>query len=432
MLVVVAGSVYYFSYYSGSDKSVDNNSSAKAIEKDVYVHFVMDAYDKISENYWMKVGDYKAHNAMELPELLRLSLKKASNSDQVSEAHDRDGALQMITAALDKATSTEQKKQLSIQTVLVLTYNLLPVGRNNLLSAQQEVALRREVSNIDTGKDLYKDLGVQKGADTKQIDTAFKEKAATLSQATSTQAKAELQKITYAKKVLTNESTKALYDEVKIEPTGFSHIFGKTLYLNIKKISPTTLQEFVRAVDEASTTKSLNSLIIDFRGNIGGDLAFANALPGLFIGDRQYAYDLFSKEDYRPQRTYLKKYKDLERFKDVVILVDNRTQSTAELTAAILKRLNIARVVGTATAGWGTIENTYPLDVSVDPAQKYSLFLVNNITLGDDNQPIEGRGVIPNVDISKADWKSELAKYFDSPAFISVIQARLAEKPLLY
>ncbi len=434
VVVILLGGAYGAFYYFSNKQGSNNDSSKAVLSTDIYEQFVMEAYDKVAENYWMKVGNYKAHNATELPELFRLSLQKASNIaiEQIPEAHDRDGVAKAVSSIFASATSTEQKKQLALQTINVVTYNLLPTARNALFSAEREVALRQTVSNIDVNKDLYKDLGVEKGADKKQIDTAFEDKAASLSRATSTEAKQELQKITYAQKVLTNDVSKNLYDQVKIEPTVFGHTFGKTLYLNIKIISPTTLQEFASAVDNASTTKGLNSLIIDFRGNIGGDLTFANGMIGLFIGNKQYAYDLYNKDDYRPERTLFPKYSELERFKEVAILVDKRTQSTAELTSSILKRLNIAHVVGTATAGWGTIENTYPLETSIDPAQKYTLFLVNSITLGEDNLPIEGKGVIPNVDIGKADWKSSLSKYFTSADLISAIQKRITEQPLLY
>jgi len=36
-------------------------------------------------------------------------------------------------------------------------------------------------------------------------------------------------------------------------------------------------------------------MIIDLRGNIGGDLDFPQAFLGLFIGPNQYAFDLTTK-----------------------------------------------------------------------------------------------------------------------------------------
>lgn len=429
IVVVLVAGVFYYNYRNSADSPTPQYKTSA--EADLYVRFVMEAYDKISENYWMRSGHYKIHDIPELPEIFQLSLQKAAGLTQVSAANDRDSIAKMLATVFSNATSSESKKQLALQTVTIVTYNLLPINRNALFSAQKEIALRQEVNNINPSNDLYENLGIKKEANAKQIKSAYDEKSASLKKATTTQAKAELERITYAKNVLTNENSRKLYDQVKIEPTVFSQIIGKTMYVYLKQISPTTLQEFGMIVENASSTLGLNGLIIDLRGNIGGDLRFANDFLGLFIGPNQYAFDFFRDDNYQPERTTKVKFNELMRYKEVAVLTDKRTQSTAELTAAILKRLKIARVVGVTTAGWGTVENTYQLETVIDPGQKYSLYLVNNITLGDDNQPIEGAGVVPDVDISKSNWKAQLKNYFNSETFMQVLRQRVAENPIL-
>ena len=167
----------------------------------------------------------------------------------------------------------------------------------------------------------------------------------------------------------------------------------------------------------------MSTLILDFRGNIGGSLDFLPAFFGLFVGKDQYVFDFFHQGEYQPQRTTQPKYPQFEKFKEIAILTDNMTQSTAELTAATFKKFHMAKVVGNTTRGWGTIENTYPIDTEIDPTEKYILLLVNSITLRDDGQPIEGRGVDPDVDISKAGWQKELPKHFDSQSLIDAIKS---------
>jgi C-terminal processing protease CtpA/Prc len=85
----------------------------------------------------------------------------------------------------------------------------------------------------------------------------------------------------------------------------------------------------------------------------------------------------------------------------------------------------MAKVVGKTTRGWGTVENTYPMDTVIDEEEKYILLLVNSITLRDDGQPIEGRGVTPDVDISNPNWKNELSKNFKSESMISALKTVL-------
>ena len=195
--------------------------------------------------------------------------------------------------------------------------------------------------------------------------------------------------------------------------------------MDLSKISPTTLIEFVRAVDNASTTKNIDTMIIDFRNNVGGSLDFLVNFFGLFVGKNQYVFDFFQKGDYLPQRSVQPKYPELERFKEIAILTDSMTQSTAELTTATFKKFRLARVVGTVTRGWGTVENTYPLETEINPGVKYSLLLVNSLTLRDDGEPIEGNGIIPDIDITKSGWQNELTEYFKSKSLIEAIKKEI-------
>lgn len=393
-------------------------------ESDVYVRFDMEAYDTITTNYWMKPSDLK------LPELFRLSVEKVVATTTTLVTPDRAGTAKMLEGAFQTATSTENKRQIALNIAAVVLYNLPPAGRDGILSKKEEVALRENVSNIDTTKNLYQNLGLEKGASSEEVLRAYKKKAAIFANATSTEDKALLAVATYAKSVLTNVNSKTLYDSAGIEPTVFPHTLGSTLYLHINKISPTTLREFGLALDAASTTPGLSSMVLDLRGNIGGSLDFLPAFFGLFVGANQYTFDLFHQGDYQVERTTQEKFPLVSRYSEIAILTDAMTQSTAELTAATFKKFNRAHVVGGTTRGWGTVENTYPLKTVIDPTTSYSLLLVNSITLREDNQPVEGRGVDPDVDTSKAGWENKLSNYFDSASLISAIRKTATKPPL--
>ena len=209
-------------------------------ENDVHVRFLMESFDKIKQNYWAKSeeGDMAAH--------FQLSLQKAQNAITMPTmiTRDRAGAAKMLSLALDTATTTEAKKDLALNTLNVALYNLQPFGRNGLLSQTQETAFRENVANVDPNKDLYKDLGLEKGASADAIQVAYEKKAEVLAKDTSPEAKVELAKVSHAKEVLANPNTKDLYDTAKIEPTASTNVMGKTLYIKIDRISPTTLLEF--------------------------------------------------------------------------------------------------------------------------------------------------------------------------------------------
>jgi hypothetical protein len=412
ILLVIAGVLYYASSYNY--KPIKTGLGEDENRK--YVLFDLEVYDKISKIYWSKTTE------ADLSGLFKQSLEKVLGTSTPLITKDRKGIEEMLTKGIALGTTTEAKKQIAVNVAIVALYNIAPAGRNQIFSQKQEKAFRETVANVNPQKDLYADVGVSAGSSIEEVAMVSKKEIDKLKNSTSTEDKAKIEKIKYATSVLTNPDNKSLYDEAKIEPTLKYRKIGKTFYADLSQIAPTTLFELVKAIDNASTTKDINTLIIDFRGNIGGSLDFLPAFFGLFVGKDQYVFDLFHQDKYEPQRTTQPKYPQFERFTEVAILTDNMTQSTAELTSSVFKKFNMAKVVGKTTRGWGTVENTYPMETEIDPNEKFILLLVNSITLREDGQPIEGRGVDPDIDISKAGWQKQLSIHFKSQSLIDAIR----------
>lgn len=408
------------------------NSNYKTIEEsDVYVRFGMEAYDKILENYWMPPGKYSQNNIPELPEIFNLALQRVKNINNTSTTtNTREDVSKLIYNTINSTSDVSEKKQIILSVVNTVLIYLLPQGRSSLQSTQQKNDFRQIVNNINPSNNLYQNLGIKENSSSEEVVKAYKEKEKELKEIKTPEAESDLKKIEYAKKVLTDPATKNLYDQTKIEPTVFPHVFDKTLYLYISRISPVAFQEFVKAISDYSSNTELDSMIMDFRGNIGGSLDFLPNILGLFIGQNQYAFDLYNKGDKSVQRTSQNKLKELERYKDIAILTDNSTKSTAELTPEMFRHFNLAHIVGTKTGGWGTIENNYKMDTVIDPNEQFYLLLVNNLTLREDNLLIQGVGVDPDVDISDLNWKDKLNKYFDSQSLIKTLKNIATKDPI--
>lgn len=371
-----------------------------------YSAFVSEIYEKIKQNYWDSVSDEQ------LLELFKLSIEKHT-SKKVGEKLD---SKEKMIKALEKSTSgiADEQKQKTVPTIAASVLQTLnPLGRSGLLTTKQEEQLKNTVSNINPEKDLYKDLGLSKGASETAVAQAYQEKEEELKKHDTPQAKEELKQIAYAKEVLTQDDKKQRYDASGIEPTIFSRIpYPEILYVSFRKFAPTAFDEFIKAFEDNKDNLSLNSLIIDMRGNQGGAIDATAFFMGLFLGKNQYAYDFYHRGEYEPFKTPTDKLASIARFKQMVVLVDNATQSSAEIMASSIKKYHLGVVVGVPTKGWGTVERVFPLDHQVSQTEKYSMFLVHSITLRDDNQPIEGRGVEPDVNINNPDWEQQLFAYF--------------------
>ena len=423
--------VWYLEHREGTSATRDAGATAmqyKTPEEaaDVYVRFDMEAYDTMLANFWKQAGD------TDMAQLFEKSVQKATNSTDVTLASStRSGTATMLAAAFKKAGSPDAEKALALQTLQVALYNLPPAGRDQLLSTAQAVQLKNEVTNVNPNNDLYQNLGVQSGATTQEVETAFAQKKAQLEGTTSPEGKAVLKQVTYAHEVLTNTAAKTQYDTTKVEPTVFAHtLASNTLYLYISKIAPTTINELILALEQASTSPD-TSLILDFRDNLGGDLAFAQNTMSLFEGPNAYAFDLFHQGIYDAQRTPV--FGPLPaalKYKEVAVLTNNMTQSTAELTSSALRRFRVGYIVGTKTRGWGSVEKEFPMQTIIDPNEQYALLLVIDLTLGDDQQPIEQNGVKPDVDTSVAGWQGKLSNFFHSPSLIEALKQEAAAPSL--
>ena len=68
------------------------------------------------------------------------------------------------------------------------------------------------------------------------------------------------------------------------------------------------------------------------------------------------------------------------------------------------------------------MEKVFSLENQIDNAEKYSVFLVHSLTLREDGQPIEGRGVDPLINIKDPNWESQLNEYFNTSELTQVVK----------
>lgn len=399
-------------------KYINNYQSQPDVvsEKNTHKAFVSEVYDKIKENYWNNISD------AELLDLLKLSMDKQGASISVPKFENKEKFLDSFSKAI-KDLNDDQKNQFTTTLAQQVLSSLNPPGRSGLFTQKQEQQLKNTVSNVNPEKDLYKDLGLSKGASEAAVEQNFAQKEGELKKDTSPQAKEKLKQLAYAKEVLTNQDKKEKYDKGGIEPTIFTKVLAPgILYVQFKKFSPTSLEEFQKAFEENKDNLSLNALIFDLRGNVGGAIDATAYFLGFFLGKGQYAFDFYHKGEYLPFKTPIDKLASLTRFKQVVVLIDQNSQSSSEMMAASLKRYHIGVLVGVPTKGWGTVERVFPLENQITQKEKYSLFLVHSITLRDDNQPIEGRGVDPDINIKDSSWPQKLLQYFNNQDLINNVQ----------
>jgi len=402
-------------YFYKAKTSPAPEQVAEKRAENIRIAFLMEVYDKVKENYWEKISDEA------LVKTFVLGIERLSGQPQNLKKQDRENLEKALVQIDNQIDSQEKQKEFVSKLADIVLANLEPFGRSRLYIQKDEIALKNNVQN-KTEVDHYKVLGVEKDAPQEEIEKAYQKKEAELKDDTTEEGQKKYQEVVQAGKVIADTGAKKLYDQAGIEPTmDYTLVQPEILHLHIKKFSPTTLEELERVTKKVDQGDKLDTLILDLRDNIGGAIDGLPYFLGPFIGNDQYAYQFYhqgEKEDYKTKLGWLP---SLVRYKKVVVLINENAQSSAEVMASVLKKYNVGVLVGRTTKGWGTVERVFKLDNQIDELEEYSMFLVHRVTLREDSQLIEGRGVDPAIDIDAPNWKSELLDRFNSPELVEAV-----------
>ncbi len=385
-------------------------------QKNKYIAFLSEVYDKIQENYWEEIDDQK------LTDLYIKGIEKLTGRPQNLKCNEKKCLIAKLESLFPQIDSEAEKKEFSRQLADIVLANLEPFGRSRLYLKKDEQQLREEVQNV-TEIDFYQSLNLDKQASEQEIAQAIETKKEELSQQTTPESENQLQIIEEAEKVLGDDQTRQNYDAQSILPT-INHqlISPEILHLQITKFSPTTLEDLQRVAQNYDQGEELNTLILDLRNNVGGAIDGLTYFLGPFVGENKYAYQFFQQGETTDYKTKIGWLPSLVRYKRVVVLINENTQSSAEVMASTLKNYNVGVLVGTSTKGWGTVERVFKIDNQIAENEQYSMFLVHSLTLRDDGQPIEGRGVTPHIDITENNWQEQLYDYIPSQEIISAVE----------
>jgi hypothetical protein len=336
----------------------------------------------------------------------------------------KDAFLGEIDKVLNRYDDEQKKKEFVLTLGDMVLSNLEPFGRSRLYSQVEEKALSDTVNN-KTEEDRYADLGVKETASEEKIKEAYEKESEKWNPETndSPEAAEKFEKVQQAYKTLSDPVSKENYDVAGVEPTiDYKLISNNIFYVHLKKFSPNSFGEMQRVFEKVNGKIGVNSLILDLSGNIGGAIDGLPYFLGPFIGNNQYAYQFLSRGDTSDHKTKTGWLPSLVQYKKVIILIDENSQSTAEVMASVLKKYNVGVVIGRKTKGWGTVERVFPLQTKFEEGESFSVFLVHTLTLREDGLPIEGNGVEPLVSLDDKNWKNQLLDYFDSPDMIKAVE----------
>lgn len=162
-----------------------------------------------------------------------------------------------------------------------------------------------------------------------------------------------------------------------------------TLVLRIPSFTAQTDRQVSAAVLAALADRPPRAILLDLRGNRGGLLAQGAAVADVFLGDGE-AFRTLGRHP-ESSRIYATGRPDLSGGLPLVVLVDGRTASSAEILAASLGDRGRAVVVGTGTTGKGLVQLVVPLPDGGELLMSWSRLVMPA------GWPLQGVGVLPGL-----------------------------------
>ena len=183
----------------------------------------------------------------------------------------------------------------------------------------------------------------------------------------------------------------AEFERASMPPeTVFAENFGRVLLLRVTAFSRGTDERLNREIERnLAGARPPEGLVIDLRGNRGGLLRQAVAAANLLLPPGIVATT--AGRDPEASRAWRSTGGELAAGLPVIVVVDGRTASAAEILAAALADRGRAVIVGSSTLGKGLVQTIAPLPDGGE------LFVTWSRVLAPRGWPIQGLGVLPQV-----------------------------------
>ena len=178
------------------------------------------------------------------------------------------------------------------------------------------------------------------------------------------------------------------------------------LYVKIANFSDEVANEFEKLLSEEKTTKAL---ILDLRGNSGGDLASMVKIADLLL-DGGIMFETQSR-DADMNKMYEANEGEAFEGKPIAVLVDAKTASSAELLAGCLQEQSRAILLGTTTFGKATTQKAIKLPND-------SVFLMTNAYLRLPSEKNFAKiGIMPDFCMSGSEASGDICPKEDRSGF---------------
>ena len=189
-----------------------------------------------------------------------------------------------------------------------------------------------------------------------------------------------------------NEFTVSITRETIRRPTLRWSMEGEVLVLRLPIFGAAAAASMAKVIADAAAQRPPQAVVLDLRGNPGGLLREAVRVADAFLKEGEIVSLRGSTQDR--QRSWLADADELLAGLPMVVLIDRRSASAAELVADALQFSGRATVMGQRSFGKGSVQTIYPLG-----DQKGALKLTTATYYGPSGQTVQRTGVAPDIEL---------------------------------
>ena len=176
-----------------------------------------------------------------------------------------------------------------------------------------------------------------------------------------------------------------------VPQTVTAHIRDRVVYLKISNFNQETAANVEASVAKAKSElgRNFRGVALDLRGNPGGILKQATRVADLFLAQGR----MISTNGRHPDSVHIYEAsgEDIADGRPIVVLIDGKSASAAEIVASALQDRDRALVVGTSSYGKGTVQTVIRLPNEGEITLTWSRLVAPSGFV------LHGLGVMPNI-----------------------------------
>jgi carboxyl-terminal processing protease len=172
-------------------------------------------------------------------------------------------------------------------------------------------------------------------------------------------------------------------------------------FIHLASFGPDCAREMEAALNDLEDS-GMKSLILDLRGNGGGDLHQTVRILGLWLPPDTVVVSTKGRDEAENESLKTPDKQRRKRDYPIVVLIDRMSASASELTAGALQDLKRARVVGEVSYGKGSVQNIIPMGGGT--ALRLTIATYHTPS----GRTPHGKGITPDVVVSISDQDREL------------------------